>query len=330
MCYLAHKYFFVVQKILYLCVMPTPIPQAYKDAFISLIQVVSEASAIQVSSLVNNYEDIAIGLGYVADTIEQNQAYLTQLMACFPDIRYLNAVGIYVNQNNASLQEVTYTGVNIFVNCQMTGGMAVGYVPSPPVSPPITSVISVCLFNGSSVTGGLVINAGYTLNIIYQGSGTSIDVLDSSATNANVASITLMNVNTNPSTLSQIKTNSNYGSLTIQDGAIFGGIGYVAPDNSCATPVTSLTVGNVTHNTVPLTWTNPTNFLFVNVYYRKQQSPNWIQATIADGDFVKNTGFTFRLLSPDTAYEFSVIVTCNNGGQSTRTSITAQTSSSPA
>lgn len=309
--------------------MATPIPSAYKDAFIALIQVTNEYAALRCADLVNNYEDIPIGLGYVLNPIEANPAYLNELLNCFPDVRELNAVGIYYNQDNADIQNVTYSGINIFCNCNLSGGISVGFMDSPPASPPVTSVASIWLANTTSVTQGITVNSGFVLNILYMGSGSSVDVLDSSASGSAVATLTLMNVKTNPSSLSQIKTGSNIGRVEIQTGAIFGGIGFDAPDSSCAQPVTNLAVGNVTHNTVPLTWTNPSTYLFINIYYRKQQAPNWIPATDKDGDFVGQTGYTFRTLLPDTNYEFSVVVTCKNGGLSPREIVTAQTTSSP-
>ena len=166
------------------------------------------------------------------------------------------------------------------------------------------------------------------------GSGTSVDVLDSSATNSYIDSIYLRNTNTNPSNLNQIKTGSTYGRFVQYPGAIFGGIGYDAPDNPCATPVTNLKAGQgeapVTHNTMPLTWTNPTNgYIALTIYYRLAQAPNWIQATTSDGIWVGQTGYTFQFLSPDTAYDFKVTVTCKNGGTAITTLLGAMTTSSP-
>lgn len=302
--------------------MPTPIPQVYIDNFVAIATAVDKIAGLRVSQTLVNYEDITTAIGRYLSYIEQNETLMTEFINCFPDQRYLNAVGIFVNQAYASMQTASYAGPNLYVACTFSAGLTVA-----------SGAISVWLANGTTITGGLLVPANISLPYLYLSSGSSLDFMDSSQSGAVVGIITLNNAKTNPAIIRAIATGSTYNVLNATNGAVFGGQSANNPTSACAQPATGLQLnGPITHNTVPLSWTNPASGIIgVNIYYKKTLSPTWIQAQDSDGDYVGNSGFVFRSLSPDTSYDFQVTTTCKNGGISAPVVLAGQiTSSSPA
>lgn len=323
--------------------MPTPIPQQYIDNFLAIVKAVSYSKWQQILPNLVNYEDIADALGVLLSEIDGNPPLLTELMDSFPVQAPLNAVGIYVGLNLTSpptVLNITYSGTNFLINCNLAAGVSVGFIPSPPPSPVITSVIGVVLLNSTIIAGGVTVNSGFTLFYLYLGSGTSLDYLDSTQTGSFTNQININNYNSNPATLGAILINSNYANLIISDGAIFGGVTTYPLDNTCNGMITGLLVANPpspasSHNTIGLIWTPPTgNYIGISVWYKLTQSPEWILANTDNGDFIWASvivGFTFRNLLPDTSYDFGVIVTCNDGGNGPMIKVLSQsTSATPA
>lgn len=288
--------------------MPTPIPSPEKTAFIAIVNAVNPQEALRLPAVMVNYEDVPMVIGRQEDEYAANNAYLTECMGTLNQGALLTA-GIYFNQTASSL----VTNPAFWVNSQTTGGIDI-----------TTNTAGFGIF-GTSYINNITISASVILQNLTIEPGSTVDVLDSSATGAIVKTIYLPFAKSTPSTLNIVKFGSRIGDVQVAQGSYYGGIEAYDPQLPCALPVTSISATEVTKNGVLISWTPPTSgFIFITPFYRKTNSKPWILADENAGEFVGNTGFVFRDLESDTYYDFQITVMCNNGGVNSQT-ITTQT-----
>lgn len=296
----------------------TPIPGGEKTAFINLVTVAPapggpfEASRLQ--SIMNNYEDVYTAINRELSLFSTANAYLTEAMAVFTDASLRNV--FIFNQKNDS---PTASPVNpqLISNSTFTGTATV------------TANASGLSLLGNTNVRRLQLSANVNLQNLYIGPGCTLDVLDASASGAFVSNIWLPFANNTQSKINSVVFGSGVGALHIEEGSYFGGQNQDDPDLTCAKPVTNLVAGNITNNSIDLTWTPAASgWLFLNLYYKESSSSIWISAGDAIGGYAITsgapTGYTFRELKADTWYDFMVSVRCNNGGMA-NTTVTAHT-----
>lgn len=288
----------------------TPIVSGQKTSFIALANTLDPQEATRLNVVLVNYSDIPNAIGMFV----RYPNFLTQGMAIFsPNDSDLVAAGIYVGK---SLTSTTNNPVMI-INTTSTGRIQM-----------VANQYELYIL-GSSNVSNITVSTTITLSILYEGAGSLVDIVDSTATGALIGNIFLDYQHSLGSTLNSVVYGSNVTTVTVQSGSQYGGVRNTDPEATCATPVTNLATGIVTHNTFELTWTPPSpGFLLINVYYRLKDASQWVVALAIDGDYVGNTGFIFRHLKSDTFYDFRVNVSCANGGISTDAIINQQTNSS--
>lgn len=293
--------------------MPTPIPIGEKDAFIAIVQAApypgGQQEAYRLQSVLVNYEDIPVAIGRELPLFASNNGYLTAAMAVFTDSA-LQAVGIYNAKTGTTLADAV-----MIINSTYTGTVTLS---AKTVIPGLTIL-------GTSTVNRVTLATNINLSNLYIGPGSILNIVDSSVAGAFINNIWLPYLKSTPSILKTAVNGSQIGNIEIDEGSYYGGQSYVPESGSCSMPVTDLVVGIITHNTLSLTWTNPEEYLFINVYYRKKGSNVWLQATDVTGNFDGATGYTFNTLESETDYEFQVIVTCVNGILSNPTEVSGNT-----
>jgi hypothetical protein len=301
--------------------MPTQIPGGEKTAFIAIVAQVDPYEATRLSTLLHNYEDIVpIAIGRQITAFANNNDYLLSALSVFTDAN-LVAVGIYNNKTGST----RLTDPVFISNSTYTGGIVLDIVSSPPANIPVLLIL------GNSSVDSVSFAAATRIKNIIVGPGSSVGYINSSASGAYIGLISLLFYDNAPSRLGFIVFGSNYGSVTAAEGSYYGGVKNI-PTGSCATDVTDLATGNVVHNSVQLTWTNPglfsppVKYLSQNVSYRKKGSNVWLAADASTGLFDGDSGYTFNSLDEDTFYEFKVSVTCVNGATSAGVVVSIQTS----
>lgn len=280
--------------------MPTPIVPAEKTAFIAIVNVVDPIEATRLATILVNYDDVVTAIRRQLDEFAANPAYLFEAMDVFlASNSDLIAAGIYNNGSSASVLSNPKLFINFTTTDTTLSTIADGWI----------NIL------GNSVIEKITVSTATNLEYLYIGPGCTLDVLDSSATNAYVNNLYLPFIKNRPATLNALQYGSGLGNLQVSPGSYYGGVKNFDPLISCAIPVTSLAIGIITHNTIELTWVPPASgYLFVNVYYKRTDSGTWILAGNDAGDYVLNTGFMFRYLAADVSYDFKVTVVCNNGG----------------
>lgn len=280
--------------------MPTPIVSGQKTAFINLVQVINPIEANRLTAILNNYEDIPKAILRQLITYSSDYSYLKECMAVFaPNDTDLIAAGIYVDKTTSPP-----TNPILLVNCNYPSGQIT-------VSTNETYIIIL----GPSTIPEVILSASTTLQVLYIGPGTEVDIADASNSGALINTIYLPFLKSIPSRLNLVITGSIINSIEVDNGSYFGGFGVDNPEAACALQVTALMAGNVTHDSIELDWTLPGGgFLQIKPYYKPSESPTWIQATQNDGDFIQQVGFIFRALKSDTYFDFKVVTICNNGG----------------
>lgn len=306
--------------------MPTPLPSNQKTAFINLVKVapypggILEAGILQ--GLLNNYEDVANAFFRQLYLFAANHSYLVEAISIFTNLSALNNVGVYFNQSIAS----TVVNPQLIIDSQIVS------TPSSSSGIIIGQDSNLLAVMGTSYVDNVYVNAGKNLEYFFIGPQSEVDLLDSSATTndspfgfARVGSLWIPFLKNGGGRLNGAAPYSNIGTPNVDTGAYYGGILSYDPNIDCSNPVTNLNAGDITHNSVTLLWTPPlSNYIFINVFYKKAESPSWILADQTVGEYIQQSGFVFRELSADTYYDFMVRVQCNNGGVSS-TTISAKT-----
>lgn len=295
--------------------MPTPLPTPEKDAFIAIVNAApypgGPREAARLQTILVNYEDIFTAICRQLSLFVTNNAYLMEAMRVFTDAN-LVAVGIWnakLADPGGGIQPVCIINSTISTNVQL--------IPS---SNKVLAIIGTCSLAEVSLAPSTIVNE------LYIGPGSELKYVLGNTSNALIKMITLPFLRNTPSSLFAVAFGTQINSVNVDYGSYFGGYTNIDPATPCATPVTGATIGTVTHNTVPITWAPPaTDYLFINIYYRKKGALDWIPGTDSMGTFNGNTGYTFNSLLPDTVYEFRIIVVCKNGGWSTPVVKEAQT-----
>lgn len=290
--------------------MPTQLPSGEKSAFIAIVNAVDAFEAQRLVSVLNNYEDIPTAIARQLNVFAANPKYLQEAMAVFTNSALVTAK-IYNGQSSAI---GTVSDPKLVVGSQLTSGMNI-----------TANNIGFAVLGNSNVSN-ITVSANKSLNNLYIGPGSTVDILDSTATGAFVTGIQIKNFKNSIGSLNAIKQGSTIGNVIVDDGAYYGGYSSVDTQATCAIPVTALAANAITTNSIELDWTNPANgFIFATVYFRRKGNATWLKATEVNGDFLGDNGFIFRDLEDNTYYDFKVVVTCNNGGESTPTTLSSKT-----
>lgn len=287
--------------------MPTQIPGGEKAAFIAIVNVRNPTEAVRLATILVNYEDVPTAIGRQLEDYSENPQYLNECLAVL-DNNNLQAAKVYFNYNQVGNTNDPLLWVN----------------SSGPVT--VTQNNAGIGLLGASSISLLTVNTNITLSNLYVGPGSTVNLLDATATGSFVANIYVRNIRNNPGTLSGIKFGSTAGTPVVDEGAYYGGIVSIDPATPCANPVTGMAASRPTNNSVLISWVPPVGgYLSIDIFYKKLDSKTWLGVTDDDGDYVTdNTGFIFRHLPADTWFDFKVVVECTAGGFA-NTTITTQT-----
>lgn len=289
--------------------MPTPIPSGEKTAFLDIIKIGLPDQVNYMNTNLVNYEDIPLIVHQNIDYFIEFPQFLAIALNCFTNATMLS-VGIYYKQTIV----VPVTDTLLIVNSTFSDTITIDI-----------NLNFLDILNNSVIYDLIINNVNIvTLNVA---SGSSINILDPFSASGSITVLNIKNVRNNASTVSTLQFGSLVGLIQVDDGAFFGGYNEVNIELPCAIPVTGLGVTNITFNSMTIGWTNPviTGWLYATLYYRESNTTSWIQVDKTIGDFLSDNGFIFTQLQPSTFYDFQVIITCINGGQSVPIAISQQT-----
>lgn len=287
--------------------MPTPLPGGEKTAFINIVKVVNPLEVPVLTSIMNNYEDVATAIGRSIVHFGRNNAFLMQALGAITSDAALNAVGIYRNAGLASLMDA-----KMAINFNVTTAITI-----------TASVDSVAIIGNSSIKK-IILNTGVNVKYLYIGPGSTVDIVDATAAGASINYINLVSGKGLVATLRMAELGSQLGDINVDYGSYFGGFKSTDPGLACANPVTNLAFVKATNNRGVLVWTKPAAWLLIDVFFRLSQAPSWTPVKDEHGNYNGDDAFVFSNLEKDTYYDFKVVVTCLNGGQA-ETIITGQT-----
>ena len=234
--------------------MPTPIPQTEIDDFFRIVSAAPyPGGPIEADLLVPilvNYEDVFTAICRQLSLFATNNAYLTEALKVFDQTELLNA-GIWNGQTYTNPPSSDPVAI---INTTVTGVTPVSFTTQKYV-----------VLLGSSSVDNIDIAAGFTVDEMYVGPNCSVGFVYAAKTDTIIKMVTLPFLRNMPSKLDAIEFGSVVNSINVETGSYFGGFMKSDPNQICAQPISGLTVGTVTHNTVPLTWTPPTtDYLFIN------------------------------------------------------------------
>lgn len=275
--------------------MPTAIPQPEIDAFIDIVKFKSAYEAERLPSILVNYEDIPTAIYRQLDEFSTNAPYLAACMDVFTDAD-LQAAGIY-NEKSA-----------------ITPASPVLIIASTDVDIQVATDTNSLYILGASQVNEITFVAGKALNTLYVGAGAEVGLIDVTAASSFIYRLYADFKKNVGAIVKRVLINSNILFTYIAPGAIYGGVGY---DNTaaCANPISTLAFTNITGDSIQLGWVAPASpYISIDISFKRSDSAIWAPATTLNGDFVGNTGFIFRKLDGDTNYDFSITVTCPNGG----------------
>ena len=302
--------------------MPTPIPPAEKTSFINLVKVApypgGPLEADRLQTILINYEDVNTAIMRQLELFASNNSYLLQAISVFDQVA-IQAVGIWVNQTSSTP----------LVNPVLIINSTYDTVTIALASPPVYNALTIL---GSSTITTLELNSGVTLNELYIGPGCTVKLLNGSNMVASPPSspptmtevVYLPFAKSTPSRLNATSYDSVVNSIVKDEGSYYGGIQSKDPTLTCAEVVTDISATETTKNGVLISWTNPANIIFVNVFYRKTNSNVWLPVDDETGDWFGDNKFTFRHLESDTFYDVQIVTTCINGATASN-QITLQT-----
>jgi hypothetical protein len=234
--------------------MPTPLPQPEKDAFIAIVNAApypgGPREAARLQTILVNYEDIFTAICRQLSLFVTNNAYLVEAMKVFTDADLI-AVGIWngkLTDPGGGVEPICIINSTISTTLQLT-----------PSADKVLAII------GTSSITQVTFAASTIINDLYIGPGSELKYAVGTAGDVLIKMITLPFLRNTPSTLFAVAFGTPVNSVKVDYGSYYGGYTNIDPAVPCGTPVTGLTVGTVTHNTVPLTWTPPvSDFLFIN------------------------------------------------------------------
>ena len=291
--------------------MPTLIPIGEKDAFIAIVAVRNPNEAIRLQSVLNYYEDVPTTIGRQQEDFANNNGYLTAVMSTLDNVN-LQAAGVYYSQ---TLNTPPSPPPAMWINSSTNYGITI------PSSPPGFAVL------GNSSIDKITLSPYVIIPGLYIGPGSTVDILDGTATGSHVNYLYLPFARSTPSSLNSARVGTRIGAVEVAEGSYFGGYTANDPEAICV-PVTDMQATEITKNGVLVTWTPPVSasppILFIETFYRKTGSKVWLPASEEIGDYQGMSGFAFHQLEPDTWYDIQAVVQCGNGGYSSN-QITIQT-----
>lgn len=291
--------------------MPTPIIAGEKTAFINLVATINPVEATWLNTNLTNYEDIPNAIyrqcgGGVSDDFLSYPNYLEIAIAVFTD-GSLVTVGIFNNKSTTN-----YTNPLVLINTSLSG-----YIH-------YTANTGTTLILNNSVVPTILATSTFTLTNLIVGSGSTVSFVDTNSA-AHITNVKIRCLRDNGGTISEIKSTANItNALVVDSCAVFGGYGIVA-GGTCALNVTDLIASSISQNSITLNWTNPANWLFNYVYFKKSTDTTYTLATDVVGQFIGDTGFIFISLDSNTTYDLAVQIKCQNGVLGTYTIIHQQT-----
>lgn len=292
--------------------MPNILPQGEKAAAIAIVSVAplpgGPLEASRLKQIMNNYNDIPTAVIRQQSLFASNNGYLMQFLSCFTDQTAMRAAGIWIGYNSSS---PPLTNPVLVVNSNIEDTV---YIAA--ISPAVIQSLTIM---GFSNIANIAVDEATTLNYLYIGPNTTVQQVDSSSIGAAISQLNIPTIKSKGGKVLQAVYGSTINSVILGDQSYYGGPSTDNPVNTCATPVTNLNYGIISHNTIQLTWVNPyeqspsNSYLFVNTYYRVKGEHAWSLADSSVGEFNNDSGFTFNQLACDTTYEFYVQVVCVNG-----------------
>lgn len=307
-----------------------PIPSGEINAYYAIVNAApngaTEVMMLQTRNLLVFYSDVYTAVMRQLDLFQSNWQYLANAMAVFTDSQ-LVAVGIYNNKVSSS-PIATITNPVLIINSTITGGVTIS-ASSPPSSPPVWQAL---VLLGKTFVNNISLTAGTTLNQLYIGPGSTVDVFNSSSSGAQLNLLYLAAAKSLVSKLNAAVFGSFIDNIDVSDGSYFGGYSNDDPNAVCNLMVTGIEA-IATCNSIQLIWippnyqSPPNAYLFINIYSRQTGSNAWILADETQGYFNEDKGFTFTDLPACASYDFKVVVTCTNGGNGTPSYLTVSTPS---
>lgn len=241
---------------------------------------------------------------------------MTDMMTAF-DNASLIAQGIYVGGTHG-----TVTDGKIFVNANVTTAT---YTVAP------GTIISEMVVAGTSVIDSLYIIAGGTVGMVSVTDGARVKVIGTGE-GATIDILRVTGCNGLASTVDTIDNSGIINSVRVQGDGFVGARSCLDPTQTCADDVSGLTFNKVTADSLLLNWTDAASSVRTVVYYRLNNTREWLHAGIDNGDGVKGNyatdgtvGYSFRGLQTDTYYDFKVVNICTNGIASAGVTATQKT-----
>lgn len=290
--------------------MPTPIPSGEKTCVINKITGANCNWVAYVTTNLNNLEDIPGIIYTFFDKFSVSATYLNSLLDCFLQSE-LSSVGVTYNQT-------------------ITGGQT---DPQIIISSTVDSVVLTT--TNTNVLFGIIastvdsVEVRNSLAMLTIATGSHVRAIQTTGTGC-MGTVKIGCQGNVASTLDGIISGSCYKGVSVDPGAIYGGI-TPCDNTACTDEITSLLASQIKDISLLLTWTNPANTSGNKIYYRIANTMVWLpieEKGEVYGIFVNNvTGFAIFGLTPNTQYDFKVQNICASGFVSDGLTVTATTQS---
>lgn len=290
-----------------------------KTAFINIVAAQNPVEAVWLNTESNfvNYEDIPTAIlrqagGIISSDFITYPNYLTAAIAVFTDASLVSYAGIY----NGKTEGSGLANPNILINTSIVGGITWS---------PIAGTL--LIFNSIVDSITTIVSGGVSgiITLLTIASGSVVSLVTAITSGSSIGTINIRNTRNDFATLTQITQGSTIGIINTDAGAVFGGYGVNPVSGSCALNISAFTASNVLSNSITLSWTNPSGWLFNYLYYKRDIDNSWTSVDTTVGRFIGDTGFIFGNLIPNTLYDFRVNVKCINGVLGTYNTITQET-----
>lgn len=265
--------------------------------------------AASAGRMLNSYNDVFKTLIFLTRTFACNTSLMDDYIACWADSE-LTSRGIYYNKTGTAPTDAKY-----IAKCTYT---------TLTVTIPAGGIINELVIIGSTITN-LIIDRGAEgiyIGVLNITGGTIITKLST----INTAIVKTMRVNGCSNIVSTVKTatsDSLIETIITTGGGYFGGYKCLDLSGTCADNVANLNFSKITSTSFVASWTNPSSHVRTIVYYRENNTGEWLNADDNNGDGITanyctdgTVGYSFKGCKTETYYDVRIVNVCDNGQNS--------------